>query len=216
MTKILRVPYIAELDGDTDIVKELIETKGVEAPIESVNWRDTYPDAPESKALLAHTRDAIYILFKSCEPTVRAVVDRDLGPVSSDSCFEFFIEPDKETRRYWNFEFNAVGRLNASYRVVRPEPTRFDDTMLSTVKRVSSLGDIPFDEQKVDEPWTLTVRIPFVLLGVEYKGTPIEMRGNIYKCASDKTIPHYLSWSPIHTETPDFHRPEFFGTIVFE
>ncbi|MBO7233161.1 MAG: hypothetical protein J6V16_08435, partial [Bacteroidales bacterium] len=25
--------------------------------------------------------------------------------------------------------------------------------------------------------------------------------------------PHYLSWQPINTEKPDFHRPEFFGTL---
>ena len=31
----------------------------------------------------------------------------------------------------------------------------------------------------------------------------------------DKTAhPHYLSWSPIGTEKPDFHRPEFFGELV--
>ncbi|MDE5921249.1 MAG: hypothetical protein K2G82_06535, partial [Paramuribaculum sp.] len=26
--------------------------------------------------------------------------------------------------------------------------------------------------------------------------------------------PHYLSWAPITTPQPDFHRPEFFGNIT--
>ena len=41
------------------------------------------------------------------------------------------------------------------------------------------------------------------------------MRANFYKCG-DKTLqPHFLSWSPIHSEKPDFHRPEDFGIINF-
>ena len=27
---------------------------------------------------------------------------------------------------------------------------------------------------------------------------------------------HFLSWRPIRTEKPDFHRPEFFGEVTFE
>ena len=29
------------------------------------------------------------------------------------------------------------------------------------------------------------------------------------------SLPHYLSWMPIDTPKPDFHRPEFFGKINF-
>ena len=28
--------------------------------------------------------------------------------------------------------------------------------------------------------------------------------------------PHFLSWRPIQTEKPDFHRPEFFEQVTFE
>ena len=37
----------------------------------------------------------------------------------------------------------------------------------------------------------------------------------IIKCGDDLTVPHFLSWNPIKTEKPDFHRPEFFGTVKF-
>ncbi|MDE6490265.1 MAG: hypothetical protein K2L49_03810, partial [Muribaculaceae bacterium] len=30
------------------------------------------------------------------------------------------------------------------------------------------------------------------------------------------TQPHYMSLFPIDTPQPDFHRPEFFGTITLE
>ncbi|MBT5542155.1 MAG: hypothetical protein HOK34_04920, partial [Gammaproteobacteria bacterium] len=28
--------------------------------------------------------------------------------------------------------------------------------------------------------------------------------------------PHYLTWNPVETSNPDFHRPEFFGKLIFE
>lgn len=218
MKQTLYIPYIAQLDAapDLDVATTLVGREGARADIACVNWVGQFDDAPASTAYVAHSRDAIYIVFTADEPHVRAVVDKDMGPVSSDSCFEFFVEPAPETHRYWNFEFNAIGHLNASHRVERPNATRFDQTMLNAVERRSNLGDEPFGEKDVDRPWTLTVRIPLALINLEYAGEPLRMRGNIYKCASAKTPPHYLSWLPIDTVRPDFHRPEFFGTMVLE
>ncbi|MDE6137165.1 MAG: hypothetical protein K2F97_06800, partial [Muribaculaceae bacterium] len=58
--------------------------------------------------------------------------------------------------------------------------------------------------------------IPLDLIGVHYEGKPVEMRGNFYKCASATSQPHYLSWNPIDTPEPDFHRPEFFGKLILQ
>jgi hypothetical protein len=44
---------------------------------------------------------------------------------------------------------------------------------------------------------------------------PETIRANFYKCGDSTAVPHYLSWSHIATETPDFHRPEFFGELYF-
>ncbi len=38
---------------------------------------------------------------------------------------------------------------------------------------------------------------------------------NFYKCGDETAVPHYGAWSPIDTPQPDFHRPEFFGEVVF-
>ncbi|MCK7480493.1 MAG: carbohydrate-binding family 9-like protein [Candidatus Moduliflexus flocculans] len=38
---------------------------------------------------------------------------------------------------------------------------------------------------------------------------------NFYKCGDETEFPHYGAWSPVETPAPDFHRPEFFGEIVF-
>jgi len=40
-------------------------------------------------------------------------------------------------------------------------------------------------------------------------------RANVYKCASGLSVKHYVTWRPIQTPTPDYHRPEFFGEVRF-
>jgi hypothetical protein len=37
----------------------------------------------------------------------------------------------------------------------------------------------------------------------------------VVDCADATSHPHWLSWSPANLSEPDFHRPEFFGTLVF-
>ncbi|MDE6498583.1 MAG: hypothetical protein K2L21_07985, partial [Muribaculaceae bacterium] len=87
---------------------------------------------------------------------------------------------------------------------------------LATVRRHPSCGTRPFKELEGIFSWNLLTSIPLELIGVRYEGTPVEMRANFYKCASATSQPHFLSWNPIATTKPDFHRPEFFGTLILE
>ena len=38
---------------------------------------------------------------------------------------------------------------------------------------------------------------------------------NFYKCGDLTVNKHYLAWQPVGTERPDYHRPEYFGPMVF-
>jgi hypothetical protein len=40
--------------------------------------------------------------------------------------------------------------------------------------------------------------------------------GNVYKCGDAMPQAHYLTWNPIGTSRPDYHRPEYFGYLKFE
>ena len=42
------------------------------------------------------------------------------------------------------------------------------------------------------------------------------IKANFYKCGDDMPQKHYLSWHPIRIEKPNFHRPDHFGTLIFE
>ena len=41
-------------------------------------------------------------------------------------------------------------------------------------------------------------------------------RANFYKCGDNTTKKHYLTWNPVKTKNPDFHRPEYFGLLNFK
>ena len=68
--------------------------------------------------------------------------------------------------------------------------------------------------------WVLEYRLPFRIMDdytqVEYPHSGIRWRANLYKCADGSSHPHWLTWSPIEVTEIDFHRPEFFGHLVFE
>lgn len=214
-TKVIEIPYLPELEnanGQDDIIN-LLEEKAPRRTIESVNWAKEYPYHPLTTFTVAHSGKMLYIdFFVRCN-YLRAENFKNQSPVSEDSCVEFFVEPTGELP-YWNFEFNCIGTINASHRIERKNPTRLTDDELARIERYPSCGTRPFRELEGLFTWNLLVGIPLDLIGVKYEGKPIEMRGNFYKCASAATQPHFLSWNPIKTEHPDFHRPEFFGKII--
>ena len=74
-------------------------------PIDCVNWSD-YPYAPRVSFRIAHSDDALAIMFEVEEEHVRAVSLESNGPVWEDSCVEFFVK-SAEGEGYFNFEVNA-------------------------------------------------------------------------------------------------------------
>jgi hypothetical protein len=84
------------------------------------------------------------------------------------------------------------------------------------VIRYASCGTRPFNEIEGLFTWNLTIAIPLELVGLKYKGEPIRVQGNFYKCASGTSLPHYMSWNPIKTDKPNFHCQEFFGDIILD
>lgn len=213
--KTLEIPFLPEITDlkNHDEILNLLEDKATRRTIESVNWANEFPYHPLTTFTIAHSGKALYIdFFVRCN-FLRAENYENGSPVCEDSCVEFFLEPDGKLP-YWNFEFNCIGTVNASYRIKRKNPTRLTDDEIARIERYPSCGTRPFRELEGLFTWDLLVVIPFDLVGIEYKNQPVEMRGNFYKCASKATQPHFLSWNPISTPTPDFHQPDFFGKLI--
>lgn len=216
-SKTLPVPFVPELDNvcEPETLASMLDEHGERRSISCLNWGGEFPYHPLSTFSAAHSLTALYVdFFVRCN-YLRAENFSNQSPVSEDSCVEVFLQPH-EDGPYWNFEFNCIGAVNASERVWRPNPRRLSDEEIALIRRYPSCGTRPFCELQGMFAWNLLVVIPLELIGLKYEGRAIDLRGNFYKCASKASRPHYLSWNPINTPHPDFHRPEFFGKLVLE
>lgn len=184
--------------------------------IASLNWNE-YPYRPEVSFRIAHDGTSIFINYHVKEKSIRARYSKDNSMVWTDSCVEFFLLPAGKNE-YYNIESNCIGTLffgigeNGNYR--EPALPEF----LNQIQRWSSLGNQPFEERIGDVEWELSLIIPTSSF---FKGdiknlSGQAMKGNFFKCGDDLVSPHFLSWNPINTKSPNFHLPEFFGTLLFE
>ena len=200
-------------DASWDEVLKALETAPWEV-IDTVNWaRFNY--RPQAKFRMVYNDSAFLLHYRVKEQAVRALATVDNGEVWKDSCVEFFVKIDDEG--YYNFEFNCVGTCKLAFGASREERESVRNAVISPVRRFPSLGRHPFGERKGDVEWDLALVIPFTCLfkHPDYSPAGKTVRANFNKCGDDLTVPHYLSWNPINTEKPDYHRPEFFGTVKF-
>ena len=212
--KINKVKSIEELSFES--ISEVLETSGIEQSIDHINWND-YSYAPQVTFKIAHSDEMIYLKFKVIEEHIVAKRTETNSSTHRDSCVEFFIDPD-DSGGYYNFEFNCIGTAHIAYGPNRKNRTFIDkDLIESQLFIASSLGREPFEEKSGEHQWELVAAIPASLFvyhqGLNFDG--LNAKANLYKCADDSTKPHYLSWSKVNSERPDFHRPEYFGSFHF-
>jgi hypothetical protein len=119
--------------------------------------------------------------------------------------------------RYYNFEFNAIGTILAAYGKDRHERTPLPGDLLDRIVTLPSLGRKPLGIIEGPVRWELQVSIPREVLTYtplsDLSGT--DGYANFYKCGDKLDHPHYLSWNPVLTETPDFHTPRYFRHLSF-
>ena len=215
IAKQLKMSYYPQLDNmDMADVSNFLELNEEKHHIGCRNWVDKYHFQPLAAFTIAYSDKYIYVDFYVRGNNLRAVNHTNNSPVAEDSCVEFFLSIP-ESKEYWNFEFNCIGTVNASHRETRENPTRLTDCEIAQIKRYTSCGATPFEEKEGIHSWNLMIAIPFSLIGLDATNLPEFIKGNFYKCGSKTSTPHLLSWSPIEYPKPDFHRPEFFGTIEF-
>ena len=174
--------------------------------IDTLNWKELYPAAPETKFTLAHTDEMLYVRFEVKGEVPLATKTNDLELVNEDACVEMFMG-NADNTRYWNFEFNPAGVCNASNRKERKvDVVRLNAEQLQSIKR--------FPVQLCAAHWSLLVGIPLALIELDFAHEHAR-RANFYKCGDKTAMKHYASWNPIEAEAPAFHLPEFFGEIQF-
>ena len=173
---------------------------------------------PAVEARLLWTPRFLYVRFRVEESRVRVRYTKIQDPVYKDSCVEFFVDAFPETKRgYVNFETNAAGTLLAAFGPDRNHRTPLWPEDLADFEAAASIAG-PVDGEHGAPFWTIAYRVPCGLFQKLY-GREIapghRAAANFYKCGDETEAPHYGAWSKVGTPAPDFHRPEFFGEIVF-
>ena len=183
-------------------------------PIGHQNW----VGAKDIKAsfALGHDGSNIYLLFHVVEPQVRAVNTEFNSPVWEDSCVEFFISLGGD-KNYYNFEINAIGTVLGAYGPDRHQRHHLSDALLSQVTTTPSLGRDPIKNGEQPTQWNMKVVIPIKALHYSKLDSlsGIDGHANFYKCGDKLKHPHFLSWKPVLTSSPDFHTPRYFGQLSF-
>ena len=163
---------------------------------------------------------SLYVQFRCSDRHILSRVTELNGMVCEDSCVELFASPHPDERAdYFNLEVNCCGCMHLGWgperngrRLVTPEPA-------SRVHIATSEPAPTRDESPDDRRWWVAAAIPFAMLG-EFAGHDVRptrgdvWRANFYRCGG-RPGGQYAVWSPIDWPHPDYHRPEFFGTLRF-
>ena len=212
--KTLRIPLLQNLEEqDLDTA---IELGGQTFRVDSVNWPAEFHYAPLCAGRIARTEDSLVVDFRVSGLDLRVQNLSDRGRIWEDSTCEFFVQvPGSD--EYINFEVNAAGRLLACRGTGRNDRVPLPDEALAQIVRITAVDGLnvtePIDYAGGLWNWRIMLVIPFEVIGADPDALPEKLRGNFYKCGDLTAHPHFASWSPVGTEHPDFHRPEYFGEL---
>ena len=185
----------------------VVDERWADVPVARVDyvWENFHPSPFTTEARLVHSEGGLTALLSTNEWPL-AVTHYEMGSmVCEDSCLEFFLIANESDPRYLNFEVTPVGTMH-----LRIGPDRNDRTPVefvgSGIRVQTSVTPL--------EGWRAMIYIPYSFLNSYYGSCTRSMRGNFYKCGDLSPIEHYSMWNPVMVEVPDYHRPDFFGTLT--
>ena len=177
---------------------------------------------PKTQARVLYDNKHIYVCFRTEDRYLRALATQYHSRVWEDSCVEFFLTPGVDiSKGYFNIETNCIGTILLHYQTAPEENVKpLKPAELDSFEIAHSLPAEVIDPER-PEPitWTLEYRLPVEILEnycpVVRPAPGVKWRANFYKCAENASNPHWLTWSFIAHETPNFHLPDCFGTLEF-
>ena len=181
------------------------------AKMDNYVWDET-GFKPQNFAMGLAGDSGITVLLSSDEHPVTATKTEFNSQICEDSCLEVFINANQQhDNRYFNFETNANGVVNAHFRKDRKDKTPL------TVEDANSLN---IKTEVLNDYWTVEYTVTFDFIkkfipDYEFK-KGMELKSNVYKCGEETEVPHFGMWQEIKREKPDFHQPDDFGVMYIE
>lgn len=180
------------------------------------------PFIPVVETKMMYDNQNVYVIFRVQDQFVLSTVTKYNGPVSKNSCVEFFFSPDSlKPLNYFNLEINAGG-TPLMYFITKPksEFKPLEEEDIKTIEISHSLPRVVYPEMKDPVTWTIEYKIPLSTIQkyspVTHPGKGVRWKGNFYKTGSETSNPNYMTWSFVDNAKPNFHLPQFFGTLVFQ
>lgn len=207
-----------KIDGNWDKAQwKKIETIKIENYMGIVS-----PFKPTVEAKMMYDNENVYMIFRVKDKFVKSTVTKINGCVSCDSCVEFFFSPDKnEPLKYFNLEINAGGTPLMQY-VTEPRKKHInlEPELVEQVEIAHSLPSVVDPEITEPTTWTIEYRLPLSILrkhsNLSNPAPGVTWKANFYKTGSKTSNPNYITWNVVDNPQPNFHLPQFFGTIKFQ
>src|SRR5690606_25070673 len=174
---------------------------------------------PKAIATLRYDDHHLFLHFSVADRHVFYNVTDYNGPVSKDACVEFFFAPDVESpTNYFNLEINVGGTALMRYNGNGRVPIAPSDFEAVEITRSLILDQGQVIDDSVT--WQIRCKIPLDMLkkyaSITWPRSGVKWRGNFYKTASTGKNKHWMAWSTVESETPNFHLPEYFGSLIFD
>jgi hypothetical protein len=209
-------------------VKRLTTSLAIDAHWNKKAWRKVKPAVisnfirevpafrPVTEVKMQYDDENIYVIFRVHDRYVRSLTNSVGGPVWKDAAVELFFCPDTtRPTNYFNLEINCGGTALLGYR--EKKPTEED------IKKIVIAHSLPqIVNPEITDPvvWTLEYSIPLNMLekyaAVTRPAKGVKWKANFAKIAENNSNPHHMTWSPITAPKPNFHMPQYFGTLTFE
>ena len=204
----------------------------IDAKWDKESWRGVEPmslrhhmgeppeHSPRTLVKVAYDEAAIYVIFRVEDRYVRATTQRHQGAVCKDSCVEFFFTTGTDVSTgYFNLEMNCGGTMLFHFQEKPRGGVEITEDDYGLITIATTLPRIVDPEIEQPTTWVVEYRIPIEILDKYCKlskpAQGVKWRGNFYKCGDDTSHPHWLTWSAVDHETPNFHLPDFLGDIEF-
>jgi hypothetical protein len=175
---------------------------------------------PVTKVKMMYDNENVYVIFHVDDRFVRLRSKGFNSKVFEDACVEFFFSPDSsKPLAYFNLETNAGGTALMGYH----EQGKVVDYLPPSDIKLEIAHTMPQNlDEEIKEPvsWTLEYRLPISTLkkysNVTNPAKGVEWKANFFKTSSKNSNEHYITWSFVNNRTPQFHLPQFFGTLKFK
>lgn len=203
---------------DAADIPQIFKTEGIEYnTVSTLNWPEKYPYLPAVSFAVAHNGKNLLIHYRVTEKRTLGTMVNDLDPVYQESCCEFFCMNEGDSL-YYNIESNCLGSILMQCGSGRDNRIVSSVGNLQGVDRWASLGRESIGLMAQETHWVLALVVPVAAFWRHDYATLSgkTFLANVYNCLGSGDDRQYVTWNPIDTPNPDFHRPECFRRLYFQ